>query len=94
MDIIFTCSDSDMEGRADKSKYEEKGVEDETGLRDIVVESDDEKEEEKKDDKKKKKEKGIIKCLSVLVCCYHTQRLVVDAIEIQTLHWLNSKLSK
>lgn len=44
-----------MEGRADKSKYEEKGVEDEDGLRDIVVESDDDKdnaEEEKKKDGK------------------------------------------
>ena len=47
-----------MEGRADKSKYEEKGVEDETGLRDIVVESDDEKEKEKEKDEKKKKDKG------------------------------------
>lgn len=44
-----------MELREDKSKYEEKGVEDEDGLRDIVVESDNEKdaaeEENKNDDK-------------------------------------------
>lgn len=45
-----------MEGRADKSKYEEKGVEDEDGLRDIVAESDDEKDD--KNDKEEKKEKG------------------------------------
>ncbi|KAF6040272.1 GTF2F1 [Bugula neritina] len=44
-------SDSDMEGRADKSKYEEKGVEDEDGLRDIVVESDDEKDKKENDKK-------------------------------------------
>jgi len=45
-----------MEGRADKSKYEEKGVEDEDGLRDIVVESDDEKD--KKENDKKEATKG------------------------------------
>jgi len=54
--LYFCYSDSDMEGRADKSKYEEKGVEDEDGLRDIVVESDDEKD--KKENDKKEATKG------------------------------------
>lgn len=56
MTLYFCYSDSDMEGRADKSKYEEKGVEDEDGLRDIVVESDDEKD--KKENDKKEATKG------------------------------------
>lgn len=51
---LLLTSDSDTELREDKSKYEQKGVEDEDGLRDIVVESENEEEEEKKDDKGKR----------------------------------------
>lgn len=40
--------------REDKSKYEQKGVEDEDGLREIVVESEDEKDKATKE----KTEKG------------------------------------
>ena len=48
-----------MEGRADKSKYEEKGVEDEEGLREIVVESDDEKDNPAEEKKEKEKSTSL-----------------------------------